>query len=96
MRYPQTFKSLHVVTMLCSSKIQHIHRLNLSLSVQSVSEAFAWDCIIGRLAYPFLKVFSGSGLEAMLSMTRLLANKALHTDAANSAASVSFVRYASK
>ena len=80
--------------MLCSSKIQHIHRFNLSLSIQGVSGAFAWDCIIGRLAYPFLKVFSGSGLEAMLNMTRLLANKALHTDAAKSAAPVSFVRYA--
>jgi hypothetical protein len=45
--------------------------------------------LIGRLAYSFLRVFSGSGLEAMLSMTRLLANKALHTDAANSAAPVS-------
>jgi hypothetical protein len=31
--------------------------------------------------YPFLRVFNGSGSEAMRSMTRLLANKALHRSA---------------
>jgi hypothetical protein len=73
--------------MPCSSKIQHIHRFNLSLSVQGISGVFAWGRITGRLAYRFLQVFSSSGLEAMLSMTRLLANKMLHTDAEKGGAS---------
>lgn len=59
--------------MICSNKIQHIHRFSSSSSVRDVSEAFGLDYIIGRWVFLFPKVFNGFGLEVMLNMISLLA-----------------------